>query len=243
MNTIEITTTQNVVIQYNPATVMDRILAFVIDFIVIGLCFLILMLIMFAFMGFDEFDETPVLFPLLVVSLYSLIFERFMNGQTPGKRLLHIQVIKVDGGQPDGVEYFKRWSLRFLDIYMSLGAIAMLSTGSSDKSQRLGDKVADTMVVKIQRGAKYRLEDLVKLGRSEGYDPQYPEITQLEEVHIINLKRLIKRFERSEGSEVYSDLMMKTAVQLEEELKIDSRQGKPIDFIRQLVRDYVILTR
>jgi uncharacterized RDD family membrane protein YckC len=243
MHTIEITTTQNVVIQYNPASLMDRILAFLVDFIMIVLFYYVLMFMMFAIMGFNDFDQTPILLPLMIVSFYSLLFERFMDGQTPGKRLLHIQVIKVDGGQPDGVEFFKRWSLRFLDIYLSFGALAMISSGSSEKGQRLGDKIADTMVVKVQRGAKYRLEDIIKLGRSSEYEAHYPEILMLDEKHIINLKRLVKRYERSKASSFYTDLMLKTVKHLEEELGIESKQHKPVDFVRQLVRDYVILTR
>lgn len=135
MHTIEITTAQNVVIQFMLASIIERIIAFAVDLIVIMICYSILV---FFFLRIFGESESVFVMPTIILAFYSLIFERFLNGQSLGKLLVGIKVVKVDGGQPEGVELFKRWSLRLLDIYLSLGSLGIISIASSEKNQRLG---------------------------------------------------------------------------------------------------------
>lgn len=241
MPAIEITTTQNVVIQYEVATLFDRIVAFVVDFIAICLIYFMIYL---GFLGFINYQSDALsLIPAIFLAFYSLIWERFSGGQTIGKKVVGLRVIKVDGGQPDGVDYFKRWSLRLLDIYLSLGSLAMITISSTELGQRLGDTVADTLVIKVKKSRTFSVNDFVKLANADDYVPKYPQAQMLSESYVLDLKRLVSRFSKSGESSQLKNLIIETTSVIESELNISSNGLKPIDFIHQIIRDYVILTR
>jgi uncharacterized RDD family membrane protein YckC len=89
-----------------------------------------------------------VLFLFLLYWGYYSLFEAFWNGQTPGKRLLKIRVIKESGRQITLFEALARNLLRVIDIqpwpvYL-VGVITMLC---NREQKRLGDLVAGTIVV------------------------------------------------------------------------------------------------
>jgi len=84
----------------------------------------------------------------LLQSGYFAIFEAVWNGQTPGKRWMHLRVIE-DSGRPVTVyEAVARNLLRVIDSIPALYGVAILSALLSPKSQRLGDHVAGTVVVR-----------------------------------------------------------------------------------------------
>src|SRR5690606_7183043 len=145
MKNIEIKTTLNVVLQYELASLRDRILAFLIDFVI--MLFSILMLFAFANRIFDGTAMEVV--GTLIFSLfmfYSLAFEVLNNGQSPGKMAMRIRVVKTTSGRPKFADLAARWVFRLVDIYFSLGGIASVLIASSSKGQRIGDIVANTAV-------------------------------------------------------------------------------------------------
>jgi uncharacterized RDD family membrane protein YckC len=73
---------------------------------------------------------------------YFSFFEWLWNGQTPGKRLLHLRVIKVDGSPVSGVDVLLRNLSRPIDVAIGLPMIF-----ASRKAQRLGDLMARTLVI------------------------------------------------------------------------------------------------
>src|SRR5262249_234632 len=75
---------------------------------------------------------------------YGGLFETFWNGQTPGKRIMHIRVITVDGRPIRGWQAVLRNVLRTADSLPFVGIVAATRT---KRSQRLGDLFAGTMVV------------------------------------------------------------------------------------------------
>jgi uncharacterized RDD family membrane protein YckC len=84
----------------------------------------------------------------LVYVAYFAFFEAVWNGQTPGKRLVGLRVMK-DDGRPIGVyDAITRNLLRIVDqmpgVIYAVGIIVMLF---SDQSKRVGDHVAGTVVV------------------------------------------------------------------------------------------------
>jgi uncharacterized RDD family membrane protein YckC len=82
---------------------------------------------------------------------YYVAFELLWNGQSPGKRLFHLRVLR-DNGYPIGfVESLVRNLVRLLDFlpfYYGFGVVAMLV---DSRSRRLGDLAAGTIVVKERR--------------------------------------------------------------------------------------------
>ena len=79
--------------------------------------------------------------------VYFNVFEWIWNGQTPGKRLLHLRVIKVDGSPVSGIDVLLRNLSRPIDTLGPMGLIGLLMIFVSRRAQRLGDLMARTMVI------------------------------------------------------------------------------------------------
>jgi uncharacterized RDD family membrane protein YckC len=94
------------------------------------------------------FVAAVVFFFFLLYWGYFSLFEAFWNGQTPGKRLLKIRVIKDSGRQITLFEALARNLLRVIDMlppnFYLVGVISMLC---NKEQKRLGDFVAGTIVV------------------------------------------------------------------------------------------------
>lgn len=78
---------------------------------------------------------------------YFALFEAFWNGQTPGKRLLKIRVIKDSGRQITLFEALARNLLRVIDMLPTLYLVGVISMICNKEQKRLGDLVAGTIVV------------------------------------------------------------------------------------------------
>ena len=98
MSELQINTTQNVKINFTSSGAGERLLAFIIDNVIkIGYLYLV----GYLFGAFDNMDQwsqiglnTLLSFPII---FYTLVLESIMDGQTIGKRLLKIRVVKIDG--------------------------------------------------------------------------------------------------------------------------------------------------
>lgn len=94
---------------------------------------------------------TTAIFGLLGLLLffgYFAIFEIFWNGQTPGKRVLGIRVVK-DSGRPLTVaESIGRNLLRIVDQLPAFYAVGILAAVLNSRNKRLGDMLAGSIVVR-----------------------------------------------------------------------------------------------
>jgi uncharacterized RDD family membrane protein YckC len=83
--------------------------------------------------------------------LYYLVLEAAI-GQTVGKLLVGLRVVRRDGGRPSVWEVATRTLVRVVDwlpAFYLVGFIAMLATGA--RRQRLGDLAADTRIARAVR--------------------------------------------------------------------------------------------
>jgi uncharacterized RDD family membrane protein YckC len=78
---------------------------------------------------------------------YHSAFDIFNRGQSPGKKMMGIRVVKGDGSPVSPGASFLRNLLRFADTFMFLYLIAFICILASPGFRRLGDWVADTLVV------------------------------------------------------------------------------------------------
>lgn len=78
---------------------------------------------------------------------YYTLFEAFWNGQTPGKRALKIRVVKESGRQITFFESLARNLVRVVDALPGMYLIGVISILVTRSNKRLGDLVADTIVV------------------------------------------------------------------------------------------------
>lgn len=79
---------------------------------------------------------------------YFIIFEMLWNGQTPGKRIMGIRVVR-DGGYP--IEFMSsliRNLVRVVEFGIGFYAMSVVSVAVSQQNKRLGDLAAGTIVVR-----------------------------------------------------------------------------------------------
>ena len=84
---------------------------------------------------------------LLVMFLYFVLFEG-LSGATPGKRLLGLRVVGVDGSPVGLTRALLRNVLRVVDGLPTLGLVAAVLIATSDERARFGDRLAETRVVR-----------------------------------------------------------------------------------------------
>ena len=92
----------------------------------------------------------PAFLWLLVALVYYIVLEAGF-GTTLGKRLIGLSVVRLEGGSPiDWQASIVRNVLRLVDgfLFYLVGAIAVWT---SDKKQRIGDRVAGTVVVRTRK--------------------------------------------------------------------------------------------
>ena len=107
---------------------------------------------------------------------YFTFFEWFWNGQTPGKRLLHLRVIKVDGSPIGPIDVLLRNLSRPIDTGL-LALLGLVMIFVSRKAQRLGDLMARTLVIhetKIDWSMFDQLEQTT--GTPDGIRPAAPGV-------------------------------------------------------------------
>lgn len=236
MQTISIRTTQNVVIQYPLAGLGDRMLAQLIDGLIVSL-YTVLAWILF-FYAIVKFDVAPAWIAILggiiaiPIVFYHFLFEVFMDCQTPGKRALDIKIVRLDGAHPTIGNHFLRWLCRIIDI----GPIGVVMIAASEKSQRLGDIVADTTVVKIIRHREVTASEIF-ISPESNYAPVFPQVVQLDAKDIELVQRALeamKSFGNQKPAQVITE-KIKTLLGIQSELQ-------PSDFLHTVVKDYNHLT-
>jgi len=88
---------------------------------------------------------------------YYALFEALWNGQTPGKRWAGIRVIKDTGRPINAFEAIARNLVRVIDSIPGLYAVGIITMLLNEKSRRLGDFVAGTLVVHENKGGEPEL--------------------------------------------------------------------------------------
>ncbi|MGV6832673.1 MAG: RDD family protein, partial [bacterium] len=155
---LQINTTQNVNLNFTAASVGERILAYGVDLIIKVAYIIVIYQIIFNIFKMDavfaEMDNWSVIAILLLfyfpVIFYTLILEVWLEGQTIGKRILKIKVVKIDGYQASLADFVVRWFFRIVDINIMSGIVALITIITSPKNQRLGDITAGTAVITLK---------------------------------------------------------------------------------------------
>lgn len=250
MRTIEIRTTQNVSIEYELASLRERAFAILIDLLVIMafIFFVSFFVLLFLPAVLDGVSSELVLVILYLVSpvtgfiLYQFFSEWLANGQSWGKKAMSIQVVRLDGKQPEVTDYLLRALFHLVDTLLSSGILAAIVISSSAKAQRLGDLSANTTVIRRRSTQRYRLSDILRIESVEKYQPQYPEVRQLSEQDMLTVKNVLIRYQKYRNP-AHGAAVRATAQRLAQVLQIAPPDDNPMDFLKTLLRDYIVLTR
>ncbi len=223
---INIKTAQNVEIKYKLAGLGNRVLAQLLD-----------LLIMFGYsvaMGFliDRIGVSgmAIAFFFLPIFLYTLTFEILNGGQTPGKSITRSKVVSIDGTPLSLSQIITRWMMQIVDIWLIMGLPGILSIASGDKQQRLGDKAAGTIVVSLNNDSSLEKTAFIKV--EEGYQPLYTQASQLTTQDVRIIKTVL-----SDRSDNRYALMSKAAAKIEEIIGVKKSVSSQ-EFLKTVVKDY-----
>lgn len=244
MNQLSITTTQNVNINFSAASVGDRMLGQVLDTLV-KIAFVIVVSYSLEYFGIEKFlqfedqwsNAAVMILIYSPVIIYSLILESLWEGQTIGKKIMKMKVIKIDGYQASFGDYLIRWLFRNVDVLIGGGIIGLIFIATNKKNQRLGDMAAGTAVISLKN--KININHTILQELDNDYVPVHPEVIKLSD----NDMRIIKdTFEACLKSKDYVTIskMRKKIIDVTG-LKYDSNTD--VEFIRTVLKDYNYYTR
>ena len=233
--TTHIVTGQFVRINQAPASLGERMAAQLIDW---GIELVWGITIVWLISKFEDIVSYPILTKVAYVILlffpivcYSLLWELFNHGQTPGKRLMKLRVVNIDGSSPSLGALVMRWLLWIADG-PSLGFLGIFVMLITRNHQRFGDMAAGTMVIKLASYNKISvtLDEFDHL--SPEYKPFYPQASDLslEQVNLIT--------QTLQGTP--DDPHIKAlADKVRQVLAITHiRESNGYDFLSRIVRDY-----
>jgi uncharacterized RDD family membrane protein YckC len=237
MDNFQIETAQNISIHQNVAHLTTRIGSYIIDrLIIVG--YVIMMMVIMSFMDFSHGFDAWIFYVLfgLPIFFYSLAFEVLMNGQTPGKRVNKIRVVKLDGSKPTFSSFLLRWMLNFIDFTLSSGSVAVVSILATGKGQRLGDMAGGTTVISEKK--RVTIAQTIAVDIPENYVPKFPQVTVLTDADIQTIKSVYYSAKRKRNHKV----MMKLHAKIINLTQIKS-DLKAMEFIETVLKDYAYYTQ
>ncbi len=89
---------------------------------------------------------------------YYIVFELVWGGQSPGKRLIGLRVIGIDGAPATPGQIIMRNIMRLVDLFPGFYITGLVTMFVNSQSRRLGDFAAGTLVVR--EGRKLSVKEL-----------------------------------------------------------------------------------
>jgi len=242
MENLGIETTQNVDIQYNIASIGDRVVAQILDLLILfGYAFAMIFVILFLN---DTFSGTPFYYPTAIFIIlylpfffYDFLCEVFLNGQSIGKRIMKIKVIKIDGSQPGIGSYFLRWLLKPLDVFFTYGSVGIITMLINGKGQRLGDLAGNTTVIKLRQ--EVRLEEILIPKTIQNYEVNFPQVNLLSEKDIQIIRDVINHRKNTDAIS-YQNILEKAKTGIANKMGVQSELNA-LFFLDTVIKDYTYL--
>jgi uncharacterized RDD family membrane protein YckC len=257
MKSIEFESAQNVKVEYELASVGQRTVAAMLDVIAFLIYFLVFSLILGLSGPFGGgLDKTMFVFLLLIKIpwiFYNPLIEYLTHGQSLGKYIMGIRVVTISGERPGLREVFTRWIFKgdfiwisadpfSVLIWMAVGLLGIMFAGTSERRQRMGDAMANTIVIRNKSSMRYTLRDVLSIKSQENYTPIYANATRFTDEDMLLIKNTIQRVRLNANPET-----KKFAIELANEsarlLGLEETPKKRLEFLQTLLQDYVVLTR
>ncbi|MBS1549320.1 MAG: RDD family protein [Bacteroidetes bacterium] len=246
MSQIAITTSQNVNIFFSTASVGERILAFIIDILVKVLYLIFVYLAVFHYFNlyayFESLDRFSAiaLFLMFTFPIYidTLLWEIFSGGQTLGKKIMKIRVVKIDGYQAHISDYFLRWVMRLVDIYTNSGMVGICAMILSKNGQRLGDIATGTTVISLKN--KVNISHTILENINEDYVPIFPQVIAFSDNDMRIIKDQFLKASQQKDQKIIEKLVTKiqSVLGMNGDLKGLSKK----QFIETIIKDYNFYT-
>jgi len=255
MNSIEFDSAQHVKIEFELATTMQRAAAALIDLVTFIIYFIIVGMLMDLSDVFTNFGS-QLFVTLLIIKLpwifYNPLLEYITKGQTLGKYALGIRVVKTNGERPGLKEVFTRWVFKgdflwisadfFIIFWFGFGLLGIIFSATAERKQRMGDLMANTLVIKNKSSVSYSLKDVLSIKSQMNHEPKYPQVVRFTDEDMLLIKNTIQRVKQYPNEET-----KKFAIELADEtarlIGLEETPPKRMEFLQVLLQDYVVLTR
>lgn len=184
--------------------------------------------------GLDEWSVRAVYILLTFpVYIYPVVLESLMEGQTPGKRLMKIRVVKIDGYQAGFGDYMIRWIFRIVDVSFA-GIVGLISMVVSKNNQRLGDIASGTAVISLKNNINISHTILENI--KEDYIPSFPQVIALSDNDMRIIKDNYTKALKVDDRQIISKLSDKIKNILK--LEVDPKKMTERQFISIIIKDY-----
>ncbi|MCX8532054.1 RDD family protein [Chryseobacterium luquanense] len=241
MSQIAINTSQNVNINFITASIGERIVAYIIDFLikaayVVATFYLFFNIFNLGYIldGLDSWSQNAIYIVLtLPVSLYPLVLESLMEGQTPGKKVMKIRVVKIDGYQASFGDYLIRWVFRLIDTTF-VGIVGLISMIVSKNNQRLGDIASGTAVISLKNNINISHTILENINHD--YIPTFPQVIGLSDNDMRIIKDNYLKALKIDDRQIITKLSEKIKSILK--LEVDPTKMTERQFIGVVIKDY-----
>lgn len=237
MQTIRISTAQNIDIDFEIAGLGERLVARLIDYAI----FFFIMILGVVIMSYTHYNSTRngILYGVIIVVyfilfvFYDLLCEIFMHGQSIGKRIMKIKVISLDGSQPTIGQYLLRWLFRLIDFGIT-GVAGLICAAVTEKCQRIGDLVAGTTLIKTQPRTKLGHVAFMP-EEPEEYQATFPEAGQLNDNDMQLIQEVINTYIKTRNSVVVYNMALKIKTHLHITPPADMND---MLFLQTIMKDY-----
>lgn len=246
MAAIDISTTQNVTIEYELASLRDRFFAFFIDLMIfLAIYFFLAYFAAVVLRGFiTEWGwRFVMLMQLAGLLLYHVLSEISSGGRSWGKKAIGLRVVRLDGQEPGPGDFLMRSLFLVVDFFFSAGVLAAVLITSTLRGQRLGDLASNTTVIRTKNRLHFQLDDILNIQSLDDYEPQFPMVRQLSEADMLLIKNTLSRYQTWRNTA--HEQAIKEAVQVVcQQLDLEPpHKNRHLDFLKTLIRDYIVLTR
>lgn len=239
MATIRIHTAQNVTLEYEVASLGERIVAAIIDNLIL-VAWVGALMLLYTATGLRSSVAFAVLGILAAIPyvFYNLICEVFFNGQSIGKKARHLRVMRLDGTAPSLGDYLLRWLLRVIDTGLPGvgGLVAIITIAVSGRGQRFGDMAAGTTVVSVRPRPAYASPLAPGLETLAGYQVVFPQVAALADHDVALVRQLLYQATARHNYEILNQVAnkVKTLTGIQTDL-----QDEP--FLHTVLRDHAHL--
>ncbi|MCP9237382.1 RDD family protein [Lewinella sp. JB7] len=244
MATVSVHTAHNVRIDYQTATVGARIGAFCVDLLIVTGVYVFVLYVLDQYRVGIDGAVVFRLVPLFWLLGYFFGWEMLGRGQTPGKWLLRLRVIRPDGRDPTPADFLIRAVFLLPDVVFTFGMAAILSIVLGRHRQRLGDLVARTVVIQTHNRETVSLAEIRQIRQRDEHRPSFPAVQRLSEEDMLVVKQSLFRYRRY-PNEAHRGALELLADRLAGLLDVrrTERGDSSERFLETLLLDYIVLTR
>lgn len=265
MSTVNFESSQYVSIEFPLANAGQRLLAAIIDMSIFFIYFIVVVSFFGDSTALNSNSYGDFLWFLIVKSpwvFYNPLCEYFLHGQTLGKYILGIKLMTLNGERPGLKEVFSRWIFKgdflwltpmvfpyypffdFMTLFFlfMIGFMGIFVINFSQRKQRLADVISNTIVIKVKHAEIYNLNDILSIKDMSNHEVKYPQVIRFTDEDMMLIKNTILRLRKSPTPEA-----LKFGRELCEEtanlMGLEPVTEKRMEFLQDVLQDYVVLTR